>query len=155
MIAMGGVGFTITGPVEVLGVHRYHPFLRPAVLWRSSATRVRSSRSWWLGRPVEMWMILISGLPPRCTKSDGAFCILSVLAFEFAGSPSRSWGGAGCCHLRDLFLMLLGVTLSHLRSSLGTLMTLIPHKKTSSGVGSAARLLSHVCHDGRAGGGDS
>src|SRR5262249_16984736 len=32
MIAIGGVGFTITGLVEILGVHRYHPFLRPAVL---------------------------------------------------------------------------------------------------------------------------
>ena len=32
MIALGAVGFTITALVEVLGVHRYHPFLRPAVL---------------------------------------------------------------------------------------------------------------------------
>ena len=32
MIAFGGVGFTITGLVEVLGMHRYHPMLRPAVL---------------------------------------------------------------------------------------------------------------------------
>ena len=32
MIAMGGVGFTITALVEILGAHRYHLFLRPAVL---------------------------------------------------------------------------------------------------------------------------
>src|SRR5262249_10195036 len=31
MIAIGGVGFTITALVEIFGVHRYHPFLRPAV----------------------------------------------------------------------------------------------------------------------------
>ena len=32
MIAIGAVGFTITALVEILGVHRYHSFLRPAVL---------------------------------------------------------------------------------------------------------------------------
>src|SRR5262250_1804546 len=32
MIAIGGVGFTITLLVEVFGVHRFHPLLRPAVL---------------------------------------------------------------------------------------------------------------------------
>ncbi|HEU5190793.1 MAG TPA: hypothetical protein VFX14_13985, partial [Methylomirabilota bacterium] len=32
MIAVGGVGFTITLLAEILGFHRFHPMLRPAVL---------------------------------------------------------------------------------------------------------------------------
>src|ERR1044072_9639489 len=32
MIAIGGVGFTITALVEIFGVDRYHSFLRPAAL---------------------------------------------------------------------------------------------------------------------------
>src|SRR5262245_28155102 len=43
MIAMRAVGFTITALVEILGVHRYHPFLRPAVLMVE------------LGRPWKVW----------------------------------------------------------------------------------------------------
>jgi Ni/Fe-hydrogenase subunit HybB-like protein len=135
MIAMGGVGFTITGLVEVLGVHRYHPFLRPAVLmallcYTSAIVTLMVE----LGRPWKVWMILISWAPTSALYEVGwcAFLYLSVLAFEFAQVPVEELGWGRLLRiLRAIYipLMLLGVTLSHLhQSSLGTLMTLIPHK---------------------------
>src|SRR5499426_546758 len=135
MIAMGGVGFTITALVEILGVHRYHPFLRPAVLMGllcySSAIIMLMVE---LGRPWMVWMILISWAPTSALYEVGwcAFLYLNVLVLEFVQVPAEQLGwGRVLRILRMMYIpiMLLGVTLSHLhQSSLGTLMTLIPHK---------------------------
>jgi len=135
MIALGGVGFTITLLVEILGVHRYHALLRPAVLMAllcySGAIIMLMVE---LGRPWMVWMILVSWAPTAALYEVGwcAFLYLSVLAFEFAQVPLEQlgWGRVlGITRVIYMPLMLLGVTLSHLhQSSLGTLMTLIPHK---------------------------
>jgi Ni/Fe-hydrogenase subunit HybB-like protein len=135
MIALGGVGFTITLVVEVLGVHRYHPLLRPAVLMAllcySGAIIMLMVE---LGRPWMVWMILVSWAPTAALYEVGwcAFLYLSVLAFEFAQVPLEQLGWGRVLSITRVVympLMLLGVTLSHLhQSSLGTLMTLIPHK---------------------------
>ena len=135
MIALGGVGFTITLLVEILGVHRYHALLRPAVLMAllcySGAIIMLMVE---LGRPWMVWMILVSWAPTAALYEVGwcAFLYLSVLAFEFAQVPLEQlgWGRVlGFTRVIYMPLMLLGVTLSHLhQSSLGTLMTLIPHK---------------------------
>ena len=89
MIAIGAVGFTITALVEVLGAHRYHPFLRPAVLmgllcYASAITMLMVE----LGRPWMVWMVLVSWAPtPRCSKLAGArFCI----------SPCWPWSSPRC-----------------------------------------------------------
>jgi Ni/Fe-hydrogenase subunit HybB-like protein len=135
MIAIGGVGFTITGLVEVLGGHRYHSLLRPAVLmaflcYVSAITMLMVE----LGRPWKVWLVLVSWAPTSALYEVGwcAFLYLSVLAFEFAQVPLEHLGwGRALNILRVIYvpIMLLGVTLSHLhQSSLGTLMTLIPHK---------------------------
>ena len=135
MIALGGVGFTITGLVEVLGRHRYHSLLRPAVLmaflcYTSAIVMLMVE----LGRPWNVWMILVSWAPTAALYEVGwcAFLYLSVLAFEFAQVPLEQLGwGRALRVMRVVYLplMLLGVTLSHLhQSSLGTLMVLIPHK---------------------------
>jgi Ni/Fe-hydrogenase subunit HybB-like protein len=135
MIAVGGVGFTITGLVEVLGVHRYHPFLRPAVLmallcYTSAIVMLMVE----LGRPWKVWMVLVSWAPTSALYEVGwcAFLYLSVLAFEFVQVPVEQLGwGRALRILRAIYIpiMLLGVTLSHLhQSSLGTLMTLLPNK---------------------------
>src|SRR4029450_3254810 len=135
MIALGAVGFTITALVEVLGVHRYHPFLRPAVLmgllcYTSAITMLMVE----LGRPWMVWMVLISWAPTSALFEVGwcAFLYLTVLALEFAQVPVEQLGwGRALRILRAIYIpiMLLGVTLSHLhQSSLGTLMALIPHK---------------------------
>jgi Ni/Fe-hydrogenase subunit HybB-like protein len=135
MIAIGGVGFTITALVEILGVHRYHSFLRPAVLmaflcYASAITMLMVE----LGRPWMVWMVLVSWAPTSALYEVGwcAFLYLSVLALEFAQVPLEQAGwGRALRIVRAVYIpiMLLGVTLSHLhQSSLGTLMTLIPHK---------------------------
>jgi Ni/Fe-hydrogenase subunit HybB-like protein len=135
MIALGGVGFTITGLVEVLGVRRYHSLLRPAVLmgllcYAGAIIMLMVE----LGRPWMVWMILVSWAPTAALYEVGwcAFLYLNVLVFEFAMVPLEQlgWGRLlGIMRVIYMPLMLLGVTLSHLhQSSLGTLMTLIPHK---------------------------
>ena len=135
MIAVGGVGFTITALVEIFGVERYHSFVRPAVLmaflcYASAITMLMVE----LGRPWMVWMVLISWAPTSALYEVGwcAFLYLSVLALEFAQVPAEEAGwGRAFRILRAIYIpiMLLGVTLSHLhQSSLGTLMTLIPHK---------------------------
>jgi Ni/Fe-hydrogenase subunit HybB-like protein len=134
-IALGGVGFTITGLVEILGRHRYHALLRPAVLMGllcySSAIVMLMVE---LGRPWKIWMILVSWAPTAALYEVGwcAFLYLNVLALEFAEVPLQQLGwGRALKVLRVIYIpvMLLGVTLSHLhQSSLGTLLTLIPHK---------------------------
>jgi len=135
MIAIGAVGFTMTALVEILGVHRYHSFLRPAVLmgllcYTSAITMLMVE----LGRPWKVWLVLVSWAPTSALYEVGwcAFLYLTVLALEFAQVPLErlGWSRAlGILRVIYIPIMLLGVTLSHLhQSSLGTLMTLIPHK---------------------------
>jgi Ni/Fe-hydrogenase subunit HybB-like protein len=135
MIALGGVGFTITILVEILGGHRYHALLRPAVLmallcYASAIVMLMVE----LGRPWMVWMIMISWAPTAALFEVGwcAFLYLNVLAFEFATVPVEQLGWGRALRIMKVIyipIMLLGVTLSHLhQSSLGTLLTLIPHK---------------------------
>jgi len=135
MIAIGGVGFTITALVEIFGVHRYHAFVRPAVLmgmlcYMSAITMLMVE----LGRPWMVWMVLISWAPTSALYEVGwcAFLYLNVLILEFAQVPLKELGwDRTLCIIKLIYIpiMLLGVTLSHLhQSSLGTLMTLLPHK---------------------------
>jgi Ni/Fe-hydrogenase subunit HybB-like protein len=135
MIAIGGVGFTMTALVEILGVHRYHSFLRPAVLmgllcYTSAITMLMVE----LGRPWKVWMVLVSWAPTSALYEVGwcAFLYLTVLALEFARVPLEQAGWHRAFRIVSAIyipIMILGVTLSHLhQSSLGTLMTLIPHK---------------------------
>jgi Ni/Fe-hydrogenase subunit HybB-like protein len=135
MIALGGVGFTITALVEIFGFHRYHSFLRPAVLmgllcYTGAITMLMVE----LGRPWMVWMVLVSWAPTSALYEVGwcAFLYLTVLAIEFSEVPLKELGWARPLRVVKLIyipVMLLGVTLSHLhQSSLGTLMTLLPHK---------------------------
>ena len=135
MIALGGVGFTITALVEILGFHRYHTFLRPAVLmgllcYTGAITMLMVE----LGRPWKVWMVLVSWAPTSALYEVGwcAFLYLTVLAIEFSQVPLEEAGWERPLRVIKIVyipLMLLGVTLSHLhQSSLGTLMTLLPHK---------------------------
>jgi len=134
-IALGGVGFTITLLVEIFGRHRYHSLLRPAVLMALLCyTAAIITLMVELGRPWKVWMIMVSWAPSAALFEVGwcAFLYLNVLAFEFAQVPLEQlgWGRVlGVTRIIYIPIMLLGVTLSHLhQSSLGTLMTLIPHK---------------------------
>jgi Ni/Fe-hydrogenase subunit HybB-like protein len=125
----------MTALVEILGVHRYHSFLRPAVLmgllcYTGAITMLMVE----LGRPWKVWMVLVSWAPTSALYEVGwcAFLYLTVLALEFAQVPLEQAGWRRALRIVSAIyipVMLLGVTLSHLhQSSLGTLMTLIPHK---------------------------
>src|SRR5215831_5288089 len=87
-----------------------------------------------LGGPWKVWMILVSWAPSAALYEVGwcAFLYLNVLVLEFVQVPLEELGwGRALRVLRVIYIpiMLLGVTLSHLhQSSLGTLLTLIPHK---------------------------
>ena len=134
-IAVGGVGFTITLLVELLGLHRFHAMLRPAVLMAflayASAILMLMVE---LGRPWMVWMILVSWAPTAALYEVGwcASLYLTVLLIEVAQVPAEELGwGRALRVIRMIYIpvMLLGVTLSHLhQSSLGTLLVLIPHK---------------------------
>src|SRR6185295_14169416 len=123
MIAVGGVGFTITILVEIFGAHRYHSFVRPAVLmaflcYASAITMLMVE----LGRPWKVWMVLVSWAPTSALYEVGwcAFLYLTVLALEFAQVPLEhaGWGRAlRIIRLIYVPIMLLGVTLSHLHQS--------------------------------------
>jgi Ni/Fe-hydrogenase subunit HybB-like protein len=77
---------------------------------------------------------MVSWAPTAALYEVGwcAFLYLNVLLFEFAQVPLAQLGWTRMLSLMRVVyipIMLLGVTLSHLhQSSLGTLMTLIPHK---------------------------
>jgi Ni/Fe-hydrogenase subunit HybB-like protein len=100
MIAMGGVGFTITALVEILGAHRYHPFLRPAVLigllCYSSAILMLMVE---LGRPSMVWMILISWAPTSALyEAAGArSCISMCSSWSLSRCLWNSSAGDACC----------------------------------------------------------
>ena len=108
MIAIGAVGFTMTALVEILGVHRYHSFLRPAVLmgllcYTSAITMLMVE----LGRPWKVWMVLVSWAPTSALYEVGwcAFLYLTVLASGVRPGAARTarLGSriAGCT--RDLY----------------------------------------------------
>ena len=117
MIAIGGVGFTITALVEIFGVHRYHSFLRPAVLmaflcYASAITMLMVE----LGRPWMVWMVLVSWAPTSALYEVGwcAFLYLTVLALEFARVPLEQAGWKRTFRIVSAIyipIMLLGVTL--------------------------------------------
>src|SRR5688572_31857934 len=95
MIAIGGVGLTMTALVEILGVHRYHALLRPAVLmaflcYASAITMLMVE----LGRPWKVWLVLVSWAPTSALYEVGwcAFMYLNVLAFELAQVPLEQLG---------------------------------------------------------------
>ena len=108
MIAIGGVGFTITALVEILGVHRYHSFVRPAVLmallcYASAITMLMVE----LGRPWMVWMVLVSWAPTSALYEVGwcAFLYLTCARFGVRAGAART-GSAGDAHVshraRDL-----------------------------------------------------
>src|SRR5206468_5516374 len=96
MIAIGGVGFTITALVEVLGVHRYHSFVRPAVLmaflcYASAITMLMVE----LGRPWMVWMVLVSWAPTSALYEVG-WCAFLYLRSEEHTSELQSRSDLVC-----------------------------------------------------------
>ena len=144
------------------GVHRYHSFVRPAVLmaflcYASAITMLMVE----LGRPWMVWMVLVSWAPTSALYEVGwcAFLYLTVLALEFARVPleQAGWESHVSHRERDLYS-------DHAprRDAFAPAPVLPRHSDDAHSpqgesivvVGSFAIALSIFCHDGRAGDGD-
>jgi Ni/Fe-hydrogenase subunit HybB-like protein len=134
-IAFGGCGFTIALLVDILGLHRYQPFVRPAItmgllLYLGYVVILMVE----LGRPWMGWLIFFSW-SPTSALFEVAWCATiytTVLVIEFgkmAATHHRWERVARLLALIYLPAVVLGVSLSHIhQSSLGTLLTIIPLK---------------------------
>jgi len=134
-IAFGGCGFTIALMVDILGMHRYAPFLRPAItmgllLYLGYVVILMIE----LGRPWMGWIIFFSW-QPTSALFEVAWCATlytTVLMIEFGKVAAGHYRWQRTTRLLGLIYLpavVIGVSLSHLhQSSLGTLLTIVPLK---------------------------
>jgi len=134
-IAFGGGGFTLALMVDILGMNRYAPFLRPAItmgllLYQGYVVILMIE----LGRPWMGWLIFFSW-QPTSALFEVAWCatiytIVLVIEFGKVAATHYRWQRASRL-LGRIYLpaVVIGVSLSHLhQSSLGTLLTIVPLK---------------------------
>ncbi len=134
-ISFGGCGFTLALMVDIFGLHRYAPLLRPAItmgllLYLGYVVILMIE----LGRPWMGWLIFFSW-QPTSALFEVAWCATlytTVLMIEFGkvAAAHNHWPRAlrllGVIYLPAV---VIGVSLSHLhQSSLGTLLTIVPLK---------------------------
>jgi Ni/Fe-hydrogenase subunit HybB-like protein len=134
-IAFGGCGFTIALMVDILGMHRYAPFVRPAItmgllLYLGYVVILMIE----LGRPWMGWLIFFSW-QPTSALFEVAWCATlytAVLMVEFGKVAAVHYRWQRAARLLGwiyLPAVVVGVSLSHLhQSSLGTLLTIVPLK---------------------------
>jgi len=134
-IAFGGCGFTLALMVDILGMHRYTPFLRPAItmgllLYLGYVVILLIE----LGRPWMGWIIFFSW-QPTSALFEVAWCatlyttVLTIELGKVAATHYRWQRSARLLGLIYLPAVVIGVSLSHLhQSSLGTLLTIVPLK---------------------------
>jgi Ni/Fe-hydrogenase subunit HybB-like protein len=134
-IAFGGCGFTLALMVDILGMHRYTPFLRPAItmgllLYLGYVVILMVE----LGRPWMGWIIFFSW-QPTSALFEVAWCATlytTVLVIEFGKVAAGHYRWEGTTRFLGLIYLpavVIGVSLSHLhQSSLGTLLTIVPLK---------------------------
>ena len=134
-IAFGGCGFTIALMVDILGMRRYAPFLRPAItmgllLYLGYVVILMIE----LGRPWMGWIIFFSW-QPTSALFEVAWCATlytTVLMIEFGKVAAGHYRWQRSSRLLGLIYLpavVIGVSLSHLhQSSLGTLLTIVPLK---------------------------
>jgi Ni/Fe-hydrogenase subunit HybB-like protein len=134
-IAFGGCGFTLALMVDILGMHRYAPFLRPAItmgllLYLGYVVILMVE----LGRPWMGWIIFFSW-QPTSALFEVAWCATLytiVLTIEFGKVAAGHYRWKRTTRLLGLIYLpavVIGVSLSHLhQSSLGTLLTIVPLK---------------------------
>ncbi len=134
-IAFGGCGFTLALMVDIFGMHRYAPFLRPAItmgllLYLGYVVILMIE----LGRPWMGWLIFFSW-QPTSALFEVAWCATlytTVLMIEFGKVAAGHYRWQRTARLLGLIYLpavVIGVSLSHLhQSSLGTLLTIVPLK---------------------------
>jgi Ni/Fe-hydrogenase subunit HybB-like protein len=134
-IAFGGCGFTLGLIVEILGLHRYAPLVRPAItmgllLYLGYVVILLIE----LGRPWMGWIIFFVWRPTSALF-EVAWCATLytiVLMIEFGSVAARHYRWRRAMRLIGAIYLptvVIGIALSHLhQSSLGTLLTIVPLK---------------------------
>jgi len=134
-IAFGGCGFTIALLVDIFGLHRFQPFVRPAItmgllLYLGYVVILMIE----LGRPWMGWIIFFSW-SPTSALFEVAWCATlytTVLMIEFGKVAANHHQWRRVARLLGVIYLpavVVGVSLSHIhQSSLGTLLTIIPLK---------------------------
>ena len=134
-ISFGGAGFTLALMVDIFGMHRFAPFLRPAItmgllLYLGYVVILMIE----LGRPWMGWLIFFSW-QPTSALFEVAWCATlytTVLMIEFGKVAAGHYHWPRALRLLGLIYLpavVIGVSLSHLHQmSLGTLLTIVPLK---------------------------
>jgi len=134
-IAFGATGFTLALIVDILGIQRYYPLLRPAIvmglLFYQGYVVVLMIE---LGRPWMGWLIFFSW-SPTSALFEVAWCATLYticLVVEVGRVVTKHYGWQALWRaLGWIYLpaVIIGVSLSHIhQASLGTLLTIVPQK---------------------------
>jgi formate dehydrogenase iron-sulfur subunit len=135
MIAFGATGFTMALVVDVFGVQKYAPLLRPAILigflfYNGYAIILMIE----LGRPWMGWLIFLSWAPTSALF-EVAWCATlytACLVVELGKVATKHYGWTRLFRVIGwiyLPVVILGVSLSHVHQmTLGTLLTIVPLK---------------------------
>lgn len=134
-VALAAGGFTVTAIVHIFAQKKYYPILRSTVLTAFLGyVLVCVGLVYDLGRPQNMWHVLIMG-NPHSVMFEVAWCVMlytTVLLLEFSPVVFERLSlhyPAAIIHKISIFLVLAGVLLSTLhQSSLGTLFLVVPNK---------------------------
>jgi Ni/Fe-hydrogenase subunit HybB-like protein len=134
-ISLGACGFTMALLADVLGIHKYNPFVRPTMvlglIFYLSYVVILGIE---IGRPWKAWIIFFSW-GHTSALFEIAWCATiytTCLILEFGKLATER---IELPRLRRLFVaiylpaVVVGVTFSHFhQSSLGTMMTIVPLK---------------------------
>jgi Ni/Fe-hydrogenase subunit HybB-like protein len=135
LIAFGGAGFTLALLAEILGFHRFEPFVRPAILigllcYLSYVVILVIE----LGRPWNAWAVFTvwQHSSPLFEIAICAALYTTCLLIEFGVIASGHAGWKRAARILGaiyLPVVVLGVSLSHLhQSTLGTALNIVPLK---------------------------
>jgi len=134
-VALGAGAFMMAGTVYILGLERYRPILRPAILTGFLGyVMVVLALLVDLGRPERIWHLMIYWNPHSVLFEVG-WCVMlytTVLALEFSPLLFERLGlktPLKLIHAITVPLVILGVVLSTLhQSSLGSMFLAMPEK---------------------------
>jgi len=134
-VALAAGGFVLTAIVHIFAQKKYYPILRSTVLTAFLGyVLVCSGLAYDLGRPQNMWHVVVMG-NPHSVMFEVAWCVMlytAVLFIEFSPAVLERLGlhsHAAIIHKIAIPLVLVGVLLSTLhQSSLGTLFLIVPEK---------------------------
>ncbi len=134
-VALAAGAFTTASAVYILGIERYHPILRPAILTGFLGyLMVIVALLVDLGRPERIWHLMVYW-NPHSVMFEVGWCVMlytGVLALEFSPLVFERFGWRlplAVIHRLTMVLVIVGTLLSTLhQSSLGSLFLAMPDK---------------------------